>query len=97
MSISRQLDRRPTTYMKWLVHDLLKGEHDDIPPQRSPGQLTGAPVDAGTYSFEPTPVHIVIVSMNGRDLGLGARRYPPRSPRASLGASGLAEMIFVRT
>lgn len=37
-----------------------------------------------------------LVLTNARDLGLGARRYPPRSPRASSGANGLAEMIFVR-
>jgi hypothetical protein len=70
MSISRQFDRRPTTYMKWLVHDLLKGEHDDIPPHRSLGQLTGAPVDAGAYSFEPTPVHIVSYRRTRETLGL---------------------------
>jgi hypothetical protein len=70
MSISRQLDRRPTTDMKWLVHDLLKGEHNDIPPQRSLGQLTGAAIDVRAYSFEPTPVHIVSYRRTGETLGL---------------------------
>ena len=32
VSVASQLDRGPTAYMKWLAHDLLEGEHDNIPP-----------------------------------------------------------------
>jgi hypothetical protein len=70
MSIPRELHRRPTTYMKWLVHDLLEREHDNIPPQRCFGELAGAPVYAGSYSFEPTPVHIVSYRRTSEPLDL---------------------------
>jgi hypothetical protein len=70
MGIPRQFDRRPTAYVKWLVHDLLEGKHDNIPPQRGLGELTWPPVDAGTYSFEPTPVHIVSYRGTRDPLGL---------------------------
>jgi Transcriptional regulator, AbiEi antitoxin, Type IV TA system len=42
MSIPGQFDRRSSADVKWLVHDLLEREHDNIPPQRCFGELAGA-------------------------------------------------------
>jgi hypothetical protein len=33
MSIPRQFDRCSSADVKWLVHDLLEGEHNNIPSQ----------------------------------------------------------------
>ena len=70
MSIPRQLNRRSSADVKWLVHDLLEGEHDNIPPQRGFAELARAAIDAGSYSFEPTPVHIVSYRRASEPLGL---------------------------
>ena len=70
MSITGQFDRRSSADVKWLVHDLLEGEHDNIPSQRGLGKLAWPPVDAGSYSFEPTPVHIVSYRRTREPLGL---------------------------
>ena len=54
MSIARQFDRRSSADMKGLVHNLLEGQHNNIPSQRGLGKLAWPPVNAVTYSFEPT-------------------------------------------
>jgi hypothetical protein len=59
MSIARQFDRRSSADVNWFVHDLLEGEHNSIPSQWGLGELAWPPVNAGAYSFEPAPIHIV--------------------------------------